>query len=369
MGTPNSFDEHVAIELMGKIISKVEDLNSVLYHSHGDTLSSRIIRLAEMREKVETASKNKFNLEIISKLQVFIKLSTEIYLEIDNLGTSKTEALELSRTISELSNQLQETHDILTHSENITSPDNLDLETSSLKKTLSNLKTQQLKQNSRIEEWIRETAERLSTLSVQADKINTNLQEELSKAQTHHDSVTAEINKKNKEINEILGVASSNVLSGDHGNNASAEEKTANILRILSVGCMLIILAILGFTVWESTKSNFSWDTSLFRVSIAFFLSVPAAYLARESAKHREQQYHYRQTALNLKALSPYIASLPDNDQHKLKIDIASKIFAGREPSKFKGDSYPINIQEIIIALISKIEIPTKNTKPDEKSD
>lgn len=184
----------------------------------------------------------------------------------------------------------------------------------------------------------------------------------------YYEQTSLEIDEKRKQINNILEIASSDVLSGDHGKNAAKEEKTANKLRILSVTCMILILGILGFTVWESTKSNFSWDVALFRVSIAFLLSVPAAYLARESAKHREQQYYYRQTALNLKAISPYIASLPEQEQHKLKIDIAASIFSGRETTKFDSDPYPINTQEILMGLLSKIETPSKTNNTNNQS-
>lgn len=362
----NSLSEYVAVELIDRIISKVKEMNAVISSTYGDELKSQIVHLGEIREKIATPAKNKRSRKIIYYIRDFISLSKEINLTIENLGTSKAENQELSHLISALSNQLQEIYDILTPSKIEPSLNNIELEISSFKKTLSSLKLEISKQESRIEELISDTEEKLSKLSIQTDKIDTKLQEELSKAKTHHDTVTVEINEKHTQINTILGIASSDVLSGDHGRNAATEEKTANRLRNLSVACMLIILGVLGFTVWESTKSTFSWDVALFRVSIAFLLSVPAAYLARESAKHREQQYYYRQTALNLKALSPYIASLPEEDQHKFKVDIASKIFAGREPAKFEGDSYPINIQEIMIALLSKIETPTRNTKLDD---
>lgn len=86
-------------------------------------------------------------------------------------------------------------------------------------------------------------------------------------------------------------------------------------------------------------------------------LSIPAAYLARESAKHREKQYAHQQTSLDLKAIAPYIASLPQEEQHKIKIEIAGRIFAAKDFNKVDTDSYPININEIIMEIIKKLDI------------
>lgn len=368
METSNSLREYIIIELVDRIFSKVEMINKTFSKTYEDVLNSSIMRLWQLREKIASPAKNQRQQKIIYHVRDFISISKEIKTTFEDTNVDQEDISELSYLISTLGEKIQQVYELITPTKKDTPPNNLEQETTALKKILSSLKSEQSKQESKISIWINEIEDKLSYLNLQTEKINNKLQEEISKAQALHETVTAEINEKHTQINNILGIASSDVLSGDHGKNAATEEKTANRLRNLSVGCMLIILGVLGFTVWESTKSTFSWDVALFRVSIAFLLSVPAAYLARESAKHREQQYYYRQTALNLKAISPYIASLPEDEQHKLKIDIAAKIFSGREPSKFEGDSYPINIQEILIALLSKIETPSRNTGSNDKA-
>ena len=60
------------------------------------------------------------------------------------------------------------------------------------------------------------------------------------------------------------------------------------------------------------------------------------------------------QTSLDLKAINPYIASLPEEEQHKIKSEIAQRIFAPKDFQSISNESYPINSQEVIMALISK---------------
>lgn len=360
METSQNFNEPSSTELAERIITIAEVVNEVVSSTHGDILIAPIMRLRELRESIVNPPKDQHPRKTISHWRDFIFTSTEIKNIIIDLGTDDNTKLQLSYLVSALKDRLQQTITTPTQNKTKNPSNNIEDELASLKREFFNIKSENSKEEARISKLVKDTESKLASLQLQTNEINTQLHEEITKAETYHDTIASEINEKHSQINSILGIASSDVLSGDHGKNAAAEEKTANRLRNLSVGCMLIILGVLGFTVWESTKSTFSWDVALFRVSIAFLLSVPAAYLARESAKHREQQYYYRQTALNLKAISPYIASLPDEEQHKLKIEIASKIFSGREASKFEGDSYPINIQEILIALLSKIETPQK---------
>lgn len=120
---------------------------------------------------------------------------------------------------------------------------------------------------------------------------------------------------------------------------------------------MLTIVVVVGYSFLETTSADFQWQKSLFRIVLAMLLSVPAAYLARESAKHREQQYRHLQTSLDLKTISPYIASLPDEEQHKIKSEVASRLFAARDFSKVSSDPYPINMHEIIMELLKKVDV------------
>ena len=129
---------------------------------------------------------------------------------------------------------------------------------------------------------------------------------------------------------------------------------------------MVLIVIVIGYTFWETTTEAFKWENAVFRIVLAFLLSVPSAYLARESTKHREQQYNHLQTSLDLKAINPYIASLPEEQQHKIKADIADRIFASRDFSSVGKDPYPINMNEMIMELIKKLDT-NQEKKPEKK--
>lgn len=224
---------------------------------------------------------------------------------------------------------------------------------------------EQEKQDQRIKSALLENERRISTLAGQLNELHVLAKEEIVKITNAYSGALIEVQKKQEQINSILGHVSGRAIAGDYENSASDEKNAADKLRWASLVCMGLICIVLGYSVWETVQQDFQWQKSLFRVVLAFLLSAPAAYLARESTKHRMQQYQHLQTSLDLKAISPYIASLPEDIQHKIKSDVASKLFAGKDLSQTGTESYPINTQELLMEIVKKMELPKSSN--DEK--
>ncbi|OMO28280.1 hypothetical protein BH582_19380 [Vibrio sp. 10N.222.47.A9] len=202
-----------------------------------------------------------------------------------------------------------------------------------------------------------ENETRIKELNENSDKLATSIYEQLEKVNELYADTLTSIDAKQEQIDDILGHVSGRAISGDYESNSSDERKIANALRYGSLTCMFFIVLIVAYSFWETTQASFKWEQSIFRVALAAILSVPAAYLARESAKHREQQYNHLQTSLNLKTLSPYIASLPEPEQHRIKAEVAQRLFSSKDFSRVTDDSYPLNTHELIMELLKKIDL------------
>lgn len=160
------------------------------------------------------------------------------------------------------------------------------------------------------------------------------------------------------QINELLGQTASKVLLVDYAHTADAEKTSANIMRRWALICMALAGGVLCFALYESLKSELDWRQAIFKTLAAIALSVPAAYLARESAKHRNQEHINRKISLDLRAIDPYIATLPSEERNSIKSEIASRIFGVQESGNVYSDNYPVNIQELAKLIIEKI--PTR---------
>lgn len=227
----------------------------------------------------------------------------------------------------------------------------------SVSTNMNKLANDHLEHDKRIKKLLAENEINATNLNIRIEKIEHDVKVEISKITSLYKHSLAEIEAKKQQIDDILGHVSGRAVAGDFETSSAEEKKMANLLRYLSLTCMAVIVAVVGSSFWATATTEFQWQNSLFRIVLAIILSVPAAYLARESARHREQQYNHLQTSLDLKAISPYIASLPIDEQHKIKIQVASRLFAAKDYSKIGADPYPVNVHEIVMELIKKLEL------------
>lgn len=201
---------------------------------------------------------------------------------------------------------------------------------------------------------IQENELKLAGVSKQAESLQQKIEKKLEEVGLLYEKTKGELEKRELEITTLLGTLSGHAIAGSYEKGVADEKNAANWLRIGSIFCMGVILVIVAVTLWESTQGEFNLRAALFRAGLAFLISIPSAYLARESTKHRTQQYSYHQKSLDLKAISPFIASLPQDQQDKIKFELSSKIFANSD--KNNNDTFPINSHEIMMEIIKKLD-------------
>lgn len=147
------------------------------------------------------------------------------------------------------------------------------------------------------------------------------------------------------------------VIIRDYRDGAAQEKKQSEFFRNVATAFMLLSVSIVFyFLFWTTSAELFSTATAI-KLLASLFLSIPAAYFARESTRHRRQQYLYQQYSFNLNALGPFMADLEKSLKDDLKSVVAKKIFTTAHEPGSNDDSYPINIQEILMLLLSKAEV------------
>ncbi len=205
---------------------------------------------------------------------------------------------------------------------------------------LENLHTEQIKP-------------KIDELEKVANQVKESFEERLKSLEDYYISQIQHYEEKKNEVNKALGIVSEKILAGGYDGAAINEKKTADLLRWGSIACMVGIVAIIGYSLYETTKSDFNLYASILRFAFSILLFVPATYLARESNKHRQQQISHIQKTLDITAIGPYIESIPEPAKHLLKAKIAEKLFAAQISN---SDTTPLNIQELLIKIIEKME-------------
>lgn len=173
------------------------------------------------------------------------------------------------------------------------------------------------------------------------------------------DDLVTKLETKLEEATKIVGVVSDKAVTGNYKNVANANKKTADIFRWIAIGLMLVLSALLVYTIWDISGDSFDWTKSLIRILSAAALSYPATYAARESSKHRRLEALNRKAELELTAIGPFIELLPEEKKQEIKEKLVEKYF-GNNPNSIsdlddKGDE---NVSIGTIERIVKTLIP-----------
>lgn len=146
------------------------------------------------------------------------------------------------------------------------------------------------------------------------------------------------LGKLQENAEAVFGVVQNTVQAGAHKEYADEERKTANLFRYGTIVLMLLAVAvlivpeILRYSNEDHTVKEFllsiDWSTLLRRLPISAVIFAPAFYFARESSKHRQNEFQNRRRELTLRTIDPYLALIKDEGRKDdLKGQIAQNIF------------------------------------------
>ena len=257
--------------------------------------------------------------------------------------------------------------EILSDFGNSTAESNINSSTAKLSATIEILNNQLAStqnEGKQLRRELKNSQNDANEIQKQIESLKENISLEFRNAVAESEEILIRLQDKQRQVEDLVELTTGSTMARSYAKTAEDERTLANSMRNGSVFLMLAAVLIIGYSLFETVGPNFDWKTGVFRLLFSLALSVPAAYLARESTKHRIQQYKNLKIALELQAITPYLVSLPPEDQHKLKIDVAGKIFGTGDPVSNNIDSYPLNINELFLALISKIEV-SKEKKSD----
>jgi flagellar basal body-associated protein FliL len=160
----------------------------------------------------------------------------------------------------------------------------------------------------------------LSETKTNLDSYATNQTQELNK---HRDRVV----ELKEEIEQIVGAMGVLATAEWYKNNADAQQKSANIWRLVAIGGFILAFVVVAYSVFFVDHAEETWKSTIIKTTASATLAAGAVYASRESSKHRTQEFADRKTELTLRALDPFIANLDEKPRRRLKADATRKVF------------------------------------------
>jgi hypothetical protein len=177
-------------------------------------------------------------------------------------------------------------------------------------------------------------------------------EKELSKLISNYnksaDIILQGVMARKEEVEKLVGVIGNlGVTSGYQvaANNAHNEvDKWQRITVISMVGLVVVACAIF----LPSIKGEFSWSGFAGRVFISLTFGLLAGYAASQADKYQKIEQKNRKLALELEAIRPFIAPLPEQQQQEFILAIGNKSFGQLDDQKSEHhEKSPTNMMDL----------------------
>lgn len=194
-----------------------------------------------------------------------------------------------------------------------------------------------------------------NTKKTTAEKFDTYFNDFQSKLRER--SVSAQ--EKHESILALHDLVAGDSVAVGYLNDGKKEKEAADFWRVVSVVFIIATVGWLGFSFFLSIKSEGSdqndWVSLARTASLTGVLLFGAAYTSRQSKSHRDQERRARWFGLEMKALDPYISSLPKEKQEEMKEKLADRIFGRETESRAEAEAFIDNTMlKTILSAISK---------------
>ncbi len=332
----NSYLQSIINEVNSYISNKnVAHLNNTA--AHIDNLTSQVASLSiprpKVTEKTFTNSAITFKKQVEKIVQEITKSKDDLLLQVNKITDKSTEQ----------ESKLEEINTLIDESQK------------QISESVSDLRDQfdvfEAEFNGKLTKHIEEKDEEVNTSIEALDEKHKELVSAHEKSAT---DLLSELEEKKEEAANLVQIIGNIGVTGNYQKIAIEEKSTANRWRNIALILMLIMVGIIAATVFISVKEGFDWKIAIFRIIAALILGVPAAYAARESAKHRSNETHNRSAELQLASLDPYLEKLPEEQKHQIKEKLTDKFF-GLE-SRAIHDNEPVTYN----ALVDLIKLAIK---------
>ena len=232
-------------------------------------------------------------------------------------------------------------------------------------KRIEEFSTAQIKRENNFETAVREWRE---ASDQEITKISTRHNDDMDRFVSQY---TTEVNVRLKDMKgkhdailEIHGLVGTDGVAGGYQKGASEERRDANFWRwgsIISLALAAIWISVKYFSGLDLTPNgDVNWAEVVTATSLTLVLLGGAGYTARQSKLHRETEQHLRWFALEVKAIDPFLSSLPLEQQYELKNQLSQKLFGQNrltaDKSEANGDVVPIKLLEGLLQLLAKFQ-------------
>lgn len=147
-----------------------------------------------------------------------------------------------------------------------------------------------------------------------------------------------QIDDGKKKAQDLVGIITDTGMVGGYQRVANEEKQSAHNWRKVALGSLIALVAFAMFAFIETLGHEVRWDQFATRVFVAVSFGILAAYAALQADKHEKTERKNRKTELELASILPYLHDLPHDKQHKIREELAMKMFGQTDALETRTD-------------------------------
>jgi hypothetical protein len=146
---------------------------------------------------------------------------------------------------------------------------------------------------------------------------------------TQTDTLIEEMEAQKAQAQKMVGIITETGLIGGFQKEADAAQSAGTIWRVTAAAALgaLVVFAVYVFISHNGQAGSTTWADVGWRIFVASAVGLFAAYAARQADKHDRTRKRSRRMELELASISPYLDSLPQDQQVEMKMDLARRLF------------------------------------------
>lgn len=188
-----------------------------------------------------------------------------------------------------------------------------------------------------------------TTVSADAQKAYESRIEEMKKEYAASaQAILEDIRKKEVEVNNLLGIIGKKGITFGYKDTADSAHKELLVWQVITVAALggVIAMAIYSFPTLGQGQ-QFTWETLLARFLVIATFGVLAMYAGSQADKSYQVEKRNRRLALELGAIGPYLAPLPEAEQHKFIYEMGDRTF-GRGDDNTAVERSPVTLMDAL---------------------
>lgn len=162
--------------------------------------------------------------------------------------------------------------------------------------------------------------------------------------------ILRQIQEHRTDVEKLVGVIGNLGLTSGYLKTANEAKITVRIWQGITVASMIALIAVAYYTFLPVIQGTFSWEGFAGRVFFTLTIGVLAAYAGSQADKYLTMERRNRVLALELEALGPYLAPLPEEKQHEFRLAVGDRTFGRDQGTPDQHGKSPATVVDLLLS-------------------